>query len=226
MTPFESPQVSGQIEARTAVPEPLASAPEIHAPPAAPVSAGRRWWYVFLFPLLLVASGVAAYFSGVLERFDLFAEHERPEKASSKEPLAVALVKGRLDTITVPEQVRAALGIKDAAMARVPKKGEPLVMPGSTALDPARIMRVRTRFNAEVVEIGKVTDPARPEGQTVPRERRPGHLVRMGVPWAVLWSILAGGNKSDLVDALVQLRLDERRLEARRKLYRDGYLPE
>jgi cobalt-zinc-cadmium efflux system membrane fusion protein len=42
----------------------------------------------------------------------------------------------------------------------------------------------------------------------------------------VVWSVDVGGKKSDLVDALVQLRLDEQRLEARRKLFKDGYLPE
>ena len=125
----------------------------------------------------------------------------------------------------MPDQVRDALGIKDAEVARVPKKGQPLVIPGSTALDPTRIMRVRTRFNAEVVEIGSMTE-AGLNGFSITRELRPGDRVKKGDTLAVVWSIDVGGKKSDLVDAMVQLRLDEGRLEARRKLYRDGYLPE
>jgi cobalt-zinc-cadmium efflux system membrane fusion protein len=85
-------------------------------------------------------------------------------------------------------------------------------------------MRIKTRFNAEVTEIGKISD--RSVGQTVMRELRPGDPIHKDQTLAVVWSIDVGGKKSDLVDALVQLGLDERRLEARKKLYRDGYLPE
>jgi cobalt-zinc-cadmium efflux system membrane fusion protein len=43
---------------------------------------------------------------------------------------------------------------------------------------------------------------------------------------AVVWSVDVGARKSDLVDALVQLRLDEQRLKAREKLFAEGSLPE
>ena len=83
------------------------------------------------------------------------------------------------------------------------------------------------RFNAEVVEITQVPDETQrlSKGQTVLRELRPGDRVQKGQVLAVVWSIDVGARKSDLVDALVQLRLDEKRLEEREKLYAQGSLP-
>jgi cobalt-zinc-cadmium efflux system membrane fusion protein len=207
----------------------------VNAPPGAdapgsPVRGRSRGWWYFLLFLVLLGSGTAAAWFWVpgLSAWNPFLAHSRSEKPDEKAPLAVELVEGRTDTIFVPPQVREALGIKDAALAEVPSRGQPLVMPGSTLLDPARIMRIRTRFNAEVVEIGKVHEPGGPEsrGESVMRELRPGDRIRKGDTLAVVWSIDVGGKKSDLVDSLVQLRLDEQRLEARKKLWKDGYLPE
>ena len=49
--------------------------------------------------------------------------------------------------------------------------------------------------------------------------------MQKGQTLAVVWSIDVGSKKSDLVDALVQLRLDEQRLVEREKLYANGSLP-
>jgi cobalt-zinc-cadmium efflux system membrane fusion protein len=89
-------------------------------------------------------------------------------------------------------------------------------------------MRVRTRFNAEVVEIGKTFEPgtAQTQGRTIQRELRSGDDVAKGDVLAVVWSVDVGSKKSDLVDALVQLRLDEKRLKARLELFKSGHIPE
>jgi cobalt-zinc-cadmium efflux system membrane fusion protein len=122
--------------------------------------------------------------------------------------------------------VRRGLGIQDSYLVRPPTQARPMVMPGSTALDPARVMRVRCRFNAEVAEITQIPDKSqRLKGETVLRELRPGDRVQKGQVMAVVWSVDVGSRKSDIVDALVQLRLDEKRLEAREKLYANGSLP-
>jgi membrane fusion protein, heavy metal efflux system len=198
-----------------------------HSP--APHRGWHRFFVLLLLLLVLVGGAVAVFFwvPGAAE-WNPFLARSHAEKPTEKAPLAVELVKGTTDTIFVPEQVRETLGIKELVKVEKPKKGQSLVMPGSTLLDPTRIMRIRTRFNAEVVEIGKVFEPGRPQssGQSVPRELRPGDRVRGGDTLAVVWSIDVGGKKSDLVDALVQQKLDEQRLEARQKLWKDGYLPE
>jgi cobalt-zinc-cadmium efflux system membrane fusion protein len=151
-----------------------------------------------------------------------------PKQAATKPRLAVELVEDVPHTLIVPARVRQALGIQESVIAEAPKQARPLVMPGSTALDPARVMRVRTRFNAEVVEIGQLPEVERrtASGQTAFRELRPGDRVAKGDVLAVVWSTDVGGRKSDLVDALVQLRLDEKRLKAREELFQKGSLPE
>lgn len=149
-------------------------------------------------------------------------------RASAKTRLVVALVEGVPHTIRVPEPVHKGLSIQPSLVARPQTRGRPLIMPGSTALDPARIMRVKTRFNAEVVEFGEVPDWTQrtSSDQTILRSLRPGDKVRKGDTLAVVWSVDVGSKKSDLVDALVQLQLDEKRLRAREDLFKRGSLPE
>ena len=46
------------------------------------------------------------------------------------------------------------------AVAMPPTRTLPLEMPGSTALDPARLIRMRVRFApADVVAMGQIVDP-------------------------------------------------------------------
>src|SRR5262249_28147638 len=132
-------------------------------------------------------------------------------------PLAVNLVSDMPHTVSVPEDVRATLGIRKGktdlvAVAKVPTYTRPLILPGSTALDPTRLMRIRARFApAEVVEIAKVPDEAAraKSGQSEFRELRSGDPVRKGDLLGVFYSVDVAARKNDLVDALVQLRLDQ-----------------
>jgi membrane fusion protein, heavy metal efflux system len=130
---------------------------------------------------------------------------------------AVELVNGLPHTLCVPVEVQKTLGIRQGdrlliATAKKPQHGRTLVMPGSTMLDPARIMRIRARFapspsSAEVVSIGQVPD--RSSGETVFREIRSGDHVSKGDILAVFHSVDVGNKKNDLADALYQLALDE-----------------
>jgi cobalt-zinc-cadmium efflux system membrane fusion protein len=184
--------------------------------------------YIILGLVILIAgvliTGAAVYygpraFSG---------RDKRGEKQNgSKARLPVELVEDIPHTLMVPENVRQALGIPESIEAEPPTQARPLVMPGSTALDPARVMRVRCRFNAQVTEIAQVPDDGRRPvaSDTSLREIRTGDRVKKGDILAVVWSTDVGVRKSDLVDALVQLRLDEQRLAEREKLYTRGSLP-
>ena len=61
-------------------------------------------------------------------------------------------------------------GKEQIALASSADSHSPLVMPGSTALDPAGLVRVRVRFApAEVVEIGKTVDSHVSPGKYRPR---------------------------------------------------------
>ena len=152
-----------------------------------------------------------------------------------------AYLKKWWNRIAVPADVQESLGIRHGekvalAAAQVPAKTRPLVMPGSTDLDPTQIARIRARFNAAVVELGTVPGDSGEAGSTpsekpLPREVRPGDFVhgphgdKPGDLLAVVWSTDVGSRKSDLVDALVQLTLDQRRYEDRLRLYKEGSIP-
>ncbi len=191
-------------------------------------SAGHARYVVF--GLLFLAAGIG------VTAFAVYGAHQWPgaggRTADAQTPppdrLSIELVEDVPHTVVVPERVRRALGVQDSTVAQSPTRARPLVMPGSTALDPARVIRIKTRFNAEVVEIARIPDESRrvAASQPVLRELRPGDRVQKGDVLAVLWSTDVGGRKSDLVDALVQLRLDEKRLHAREELYRNGSVPE
>jgi cobalt-zinc-cadmium efflux system membrane fusion protein len=208
---------------------PVAAKRAIGEPPLA--TTAERWSRL---PILAVAAAVPIV-AGVAAVLPLTGrgglpagDGKGPEARFPAQMPVVELVEGIPHTIRVPRAVRAGLAVQPSAVAGPPTRGRPLLMPASTALDPARVMRIKTRFNAEVVEIAQVPDSTQrtPSGETVQRELRPGDRVRKGDVLAVVWSVDVGGRKSDLVDALVQLRLDEKRLRAREELFVRGSLPE
>jgi cobalt-zinc-cadmium efflux system membrane fusion protein len=155
------------------------------------------------------------YFSGVsLHRLVSGKEVERSGDSAAALP-RVTLVSGQANTLKVPDEVCAALGIRkgqqDAvAVARQPKTMRPLVLPGSTAFDPGRLARIRARFApARVVSLGQFWDYSRKSGQTEYRELRPGDGVSKGDLLGVFYSVDVGSKKNDLLQALVQYELDQ-----------------
>jgi cobalt-zinc-cadmium efflux system membrane fusion protein len=182
--------------------------------------------------LLLVLGVVAAALAGVQVPWKARAKEDAaPAPATG---LAVELVDGMPHTLLVPEETQTALGIRkgkavQVAVAAPPVRSRPLVMSGSTSLDPARVMRIRARFApAEVVEIGQVRDDATSlqSGRTTLRELRPGDRVNKGDVLGVFYSVDVGSKKNDLIDALVQLRLDQEVLDRAEKAHLNGSLPE
>jgi cobalt-zinc-cadmium efflux system membrane fusion protein len=135
----------------------------------------------------------------------------------SKPTQGVKLVEGMADTLQVPPAVQQALGIRKGktqriAVVREPKQTRPLVMPGSTALDPGRLLRVRARFApAELVEIAEVHEISK-KGSFF-RELRNGDEVRVNDRLGVFYSDVVGNKKNDLVDAILQLALDQKILK-------------
>jgi cobalt-zinc-cadmium efflux system membrane fusion protein len=152
--------------------------------------------------------------------------------AKSDASLGVELAKEH--TLIVPDDVQRSLGIRNGQIemigtAQLPKQSRSLVLSGSTALDPTRLFRIRARFApARVVEVAPVIDDtaSAAAGKTVTRELRPGDKVKKGDLLGVFYSSDVGNKKNDLIDALVQLRLDEEILEKAEKAFLSGALPE
>jgi membrane fusion protein, heavy metal efflux system len=88
---------------------------------------------------------------------------------------------------------------------------KPLSLPGATQLDPARLDRIRARFApARVVQLAQVYDRSPKTGNRELRELRPGDKVSRGDLLAVFYSVDGASTKNDLLDALVQLELDQK----------------
>ena len=179
----------------------------------APRRLGKTW--KILLPILAILIVLAwAYETKRLP--GMKADAEKAD-SSAQEESGIKLVKDKPNSLLVPEEVRKALGMRKGnvdqiAIAQPPSRKLPLVMPGSTALDPARLIRVRVRFApAEVVEIGKIDDPHASPGNIPPlrRDLQAGDPVKKGDLLAVLYSVDLGNKKNDLFDALSQLKLDE-----------------
>jgi cobalt-zinc-cadmium efflux system membrane fusion protein len=137
----------------------------------------------------------------------------------------VERVPGQPDALQLPPDVVERLGIR-TIKARRATEPRTLDLSGKLALDTNQLARVHARFPGEVVEIEKVPDPTRSGGPTRFRELRPGDRVEAGQLLAVVWSKDLGEKKSELVDALSQLRLDRAQLEHMASAAASGALSE
>lgn len=150
---------------------------------------------------------------------------DKDDSAKSKketEPaIRVTLIPEKGHTLEVPEETRTSLMMrKDETDLLVdvkpPTTMRPLLLPGSTALDPLKIARIRIRFQpARVVEIGQMDVVAGMEGksQSFRRELRTGDPVQKGQVLGIFYSDIIGSKKNDLLANLVQLELDQKILD-------------
>lgn len=202
--------------------ESMEPAPEL-TPPRRKMGLGQKLIVGVLLTVVLAppTAGFYSYFSGVPLHLLASAKgkEEGREAAETPTSASVALVSGRVHTVAVPDEVCGSLGIhtgdRDAiGVALPPSHMRPLVLPGSTALDPNRLARIRARFApARVVKLAQVEDPTRAGGRTEFRELRQGDHVTKGDLLGVFYSPDVASRKNDLLDALVQLDLDQKILD-------------
>ncbi|WP_171474978.1 efflux RND transporter periplasmic adaptor subunit [Frigoriglobus tundricola] len=150
--------------------------------------------------------------------------HEKGQttKAPDTAPLKVELVKDEKqpsgyvpNTLAIPPAVQESLGIlrkgrvEGVAVVTLPLTNQTIEFPGSTAVNPAKIARIKVRFptnGSEVTSIGKTVESFPP---TVERELRTGDTVKAGQVLADFYSVDVGSKKNDLIDAVYQLKLDQ-----------------
>lgn len=133
------------------------------------------------------------------------------------------------DTIRLTPEVTASLGMRvvQAETTTKPRTLPPLA--GSLAVEANRLARVHARFAGEVVEFGTINEETMsPTGSpmTVPRPISFGDQVEKNQLLAVLWSKDLGEKKSELVDAVSRLRLDQETLQRLEAGYQKGAIPE
>jgi cobalt-zinc-cadmium efflux system membrane fusion protein len=235
-----------ESSAHTRSSEPAISTENNHAASAGSAStdppSGGRWAIlksaataVFV---VVAFVGLAAFVLRIPLPWQSTANAESAASAKTPPPAgalaSVELVAGKPHTLFLPRAVRESLGIRNGqtellAGARPPKQNRAMVLPGSTALDPTRLWRIRARFApARVVEIAQVTDATATEagGQTVYHELTTGDHVVKGDLLGVFYSVDVGNKKNDLIDALYQLKLDEEILHLAEKAAQSGAVPE
>lgn len=146
----------------------------------------------------------------------------------------IRLPKSRLapdepDAFLLPADVIATLGVETATIEPAPSR-EPLRLVGQLILDADRLVHVHSRFAGDVVELGELTtadnvassasdSSAAPTGK---RQIRFGDRVAKGQLLAVVWSKDLGEKKSELVEHLSRLRLDEEKLRRLEELLGKG----
>jgi CheY-like chemotaxis protein len=176
---------------------------------------------------LVVLAGFVAYVLGL--PIPGLAASTQEKTVPQQAPPRIDLVSGQPHTVSVPEDVRTSLGIRrrgvdQLAVATAPTEGRPLTMSGSTGLDPTQLFRFRVRFTpAQCIEVGQVDETG--QGPTKRRELRSGDVVYKGQRLALFYSVDVGNMKNNLIDALVQLRLDQKILDGSKAGYDKGAVP-
>jgi cobalt-zinc-cadmium efflux system membrane fusion protein len=168
---------------------------------------------------LLLAGGAALASLGVVTAVTMISGTASPVVASPSQVPAVRLVPGSTDKLVLSPQLINTLGVHTAAVQSAASH-ERLKLAGSLFLDSNRLVRVHSRFAGEVVSIGE-NRPVDPSATKVVRSLRLGDRVTKGQLLAVIWSKDIGDTKSDLVNALSKLYLDEAQLKNLKSLRDD-----
>jgi cobalt-zinc-cadmium efflux system membrane fusion protein len=206
--------------------QPTEEPPTPVSPPVPAAKHSKTSTAVVIVALAVLAGG-AVVMSGVRLPWQSDAQEKT---VTAPAPLDIELVKEKgvpEHSIRIPEDVRRSLGIipkgkveDEVAEAKPPKKGQQLVLPGSTLLDPTRVTRIRIRFTpADVMAIGETENYRSAFGQAEKRPFRSGDVLKKTetswyrpscrVPLLELYSIDVGNKKNDLFEAIIQLRQDQ-----------------
>src|SRR5262249_9652960 len=111
------------------------------------------------------------------------------------------------DVLIVSEDAMEAIDLKTVAVQPAPEP-DPLELPGYLSVDPNRLVPIHSRFPGAVIQLG-TTEARGLDGKITSRLLRYGDIVKEGDLLATVWSTEIGQKKSELVDALSKLSLDE-----------------
>jgi cobalt-zinc-cadmium efflux system membrane fusion protein len=147
-----------------------------------------------------------------------------PPPAADTSTAASSLQLVGKDTIGVPPGIIKSLGVTITTVAQGPP-ARPLEMYGQLVVDTDHLVRIRPRFQAEAVHMGRLSDQD-PEWSVskgeVDRPLRVGDWVKKGRLLVELFSKDLGEKKSEFADGLSHLWLDEDILERAEKAASSG----
>ena len=180
----------------------VATPPSVVKTPTRKMGPVQKVIVAILLSVVLIppTAGFFSFFSGVPLHLLMSSAPGAAAMKAAGTPLS--LVAGQAHTLNIPDDVQVSLGMHNgdhlAVIAlKAPETMPPLVLPGSTALDPTRLARVRARFApARVVELGKAWEANAETGHTAYRELRPGDVVAEGDLLGVFYSVDVGSKKT------------------------------
>lgn len=180
--------------------------------------------------VMLVGSvGATAIWAGRMYSRDT-APAAAPSSTRENEP-ADRLTRFGDNGIAVPPPIADRMGLRTAAVAENTRRISLPPLHGCLALNNNSLWRLHSRFAGEVVSIDG--EPAGPESPATsasqasrPRPWKVGDRVKAGDLLAVVWSKDLGEKKSELIDAISKLRLDERIFSTLHDAFRAGSVPE
>ncbi len=130
-------------------------------------------------------------------------------------------------SIEVPPRVAKLTGLTTALVTKPPRP-RVLQLRGSLALDVNRLVHIHARFPGQIVHLETVEE-GRGDASTAPRVKRTLNFmdrVKKGQKLGQIWSKELGEKKSELVDSVIRLRIDELNLKYLKELLRKGATPE
>lgn len=162
-----------------------------------------------------------------------------PSTVTATKPLRVTLAAEEMDALNVPKEVVENLGLRFTQVRTAPEI-ESLRLAGTLTLSADQMVHVNARFSGEVVEIGECDNSGTEtglvsvanqslQGSTSPSPRRPlrfGDQVKRGQLLAVIWSKDLGEKKSELVEHLSRLHLNQTNLKRLESLLAKGSVSE
>ena len=139
---------------------------------------------------------------------------EEGSKPKSDPP--AELLPGKSAALRLPADVPGSLGIRTTVVQSA-ASAMTLELPGTLILDANRLSHVHPRFAGEVVQIN--AGPESDERVDI------GEPIREGQLLATLWCRDLGEKKSELVDTLSQLRVDQETYDHMLKSATEGTVP-
>lgn len=158
---------------------------------------------------------VATVCGGLYLAYFKLRSHLEPKQAEAtgRKSEFFRLVKEKPETLRMSPDAVKAIQLKTTPVEQAPPP-EPLRLPGSLGLDPNLLVPVHSRFPGEVARLAEVeTGETSAGGRHVKRPIRYGDTVEQGQILAIIWSKDVGEKKSELVDAMSRLDLDQRLLQ-------------
>lgn len=143
--------------------------------------------------------------------------------STEEDAVVVGAGDHRSQSIDLSARVVELNGIT-TAVACAPTEPRTLRLPGQLALDVNRLVHIHARFPGQIVQLAMVEEPRESVATGFKLKRTLNFMDRVhkGQKLGEIWSKDLGEKKSELVDALVQLWIDERNLKSLKDLLQRG----